>query len=135
MGKLLRRGALSLALTIAAVFTFGQPARASENSGWIYTSNESGAVYFDADLAGWPGYEKITVCDNKSDGRGIVAYVTYYYAANGTTTVEVRDPSNDGDCASTAGNFFIDEKFIYIIVFEYGGTDDDDHANWGYAWS
>lgn len=46
---------------------------APKNVGWLYTQSATGAVFFDADLAGYSSYEKITVCDNKSDGRGIRA--------------------------------------------------------------
>ncbi|MEH0549181.1 hypothetical protein QA802_40895 [Streptomyces sp. B21-105] len=99
-------------------------AQASQNSGWIYTSNQSGAVYFDADLNGDPGVEKITVCDNTSDGRGITAEVR---GEDGTGPVVwiVSDPSNNGNCEHIQGNFFLEETPVQLVVYEYWGSHSD----------
>lgn len=114
--------AISVVAGLAALSTMslaGQ-AQASRNAGWIYTSNQSGAVFFDADLNGYPGLEKITVCDNTSDGRGIRAEVSGT-DGSGSTWVFLSDPSNDGTCESVQGNFFIEDTYVGIVVYEYWG--------------
>ncbi|MER5951011.1 hypothetical protein ABT127_33750 [Streptomyces sp. NPDC001904] len=95
-------------------------AQASQNSGWIYTSNQSGNVFFDADLNGYPGIEKMTVCDNTSDGRGIRAEISGK-SPDGTTWVFQSDPSNDGHCATLQGNWFYEESPVNIVIYEYWG--------------
>lgn len=108
---------------IAVMSTMGlaTQAQASQNSGWIYTSNQSGAAFFDADLNGYPGVEKVTVCDNRSDGRGITAEVSGR-DGSGSVWVFVSDPSNDGRCESIEGNFFLEDTPVGIVVYEYWGT-------------
>lgn len=114
------RGAtlVAVAVATATVGLGAQAAHASTNSGWVYTADSSGAVYFDADLNGYPGYEKITVCDNKADGRGVRADVIGY-DGDGLTTKTVSDPSDDGHCASIQGNFFLEETRVSVVVYEY----------------
>ncbi|WP_256727346.1 hypothetical protein [Streptomyces acidiscabies] len=111
---------VSMAVGIAAVVTLSlaPQAQASQNSGWVYTSNASGAAFFDADLNGDPGVEKITACDNKTDGRGTQVVVT---GRNGSGSVAeiLSDPSNDGHCASMTGDFFREETSVGIAVYEY----------------
>ncbi|MFJ6088261.1 hypothetical protein ACIQI8_43595 [Streptomyces sp. NPDC092369] len=108
---------------------FATQAQASQNSGWVYTSNQSGAVYFDADLNGYPGLEKITVCDNKTDGRGTDALVT---GKKGDTSIGeyLNDPSNDGHCESRTGDFFTEETAVGVGVWEYWG-DNTAHNGFG----
>ncbi|NUP42985.1 MAG: hypothetical protein HOY76_39695 [Streptomyces sp.] len=128
--RLMRSAALVTAAVAAATLGLGaQAAQASSNSGWVYTANNSGAVYFDADLNGYPGLEKITVCDNKSDGRGIEAVVTGY-DGDGQISYVLDDPSNDGHCASASGNFFLEDTSVSIVVYEYWGSST---ANYGYG--
>jgi hypothetical protein len=81
--RLFGRAALVGAAVAALMFSVVSPAAASTNAGWIYTYANgatsgnglslSGA-FFDGDLNGRPGWEKITVCDNEADGRGVRAY-------------------------------------------------------------
>jgi hypothetical protein len=116
---------LLTAVLVAVVLGISGQAQASQNSGWIYTVGGSGAVYFDADLNGYPYYEKITVCDNKSDGRGIYAVVSGYQydSASSWHDVSLRDPSNDGNCAALWDDYFWEEYTVYITVCEYAGTE------------
>jgi len=124
-----------VAATVAAL-TFGVSTQAEatsppHNIGWLYTQSKSGAAFFDADLAGYPSYEKITVCDNKSDGRGIVAYVSgwqYNFGSYDWVTLSFRDPSNDGDCEAQWDNYFLDGYVVDLTVCEYWGTNEDNCA-------
>lgn len=119
--RLIRSAALVTAALAAATMGFGvQAAQASSNTGWVYTTDKGGAVYFDADLNGYPSVEKITVCDNKSDGRGIEAEVTGY-DGGGHHTYILDDPSNDGHCASYSANLFLEETDVEVVVYEYAG--------------
>lgn len=127
-----------MVVAIAAISTLGLAtgAQASSNSGWVYTSNMSGAAYFDADLNGYPGVEKVTVCDNKSDGRGIqVRLVGKSGDGSQTTIVTQRDPSNDGHCASLQDNWFLEETLVGVSVEEYwtaaDGDEEFDHYGGG----
>ncbi|GAA2460618.1 hypothetical protein GCM10010405_51240 [Streptomyces macrosporus] len=89
----------------------GAQANAAEpprNVGRLYTVGSSGAVFFDADLADHSSMEKITVCDNKSDGRGIVATVTGTDPRGGGMAVILRNPSNNGSCTADYDNLFAD---------------------------
>ncbi|MFD5272139.1 hypothetical protein [Streptomyces sp. NPDC058335] len=102
-------------------------AQASQNSGWVYTANRSGAAYFDADLNGIPGVEKITVCDNTTDGRGTRVFVSGK-DGDGGVFLFVTDPSNDGQCHSYQGNFFLEETVVGLDVYEYWGDNDANHG-------
>jgi len=104
------------ALTVAG---FAQPSSASDNVGWLYTINGGGAIFFDADLNGYPYVEKITVCDNKSDGRGVTGEVVSF---DGSFTLSLSDPSNDGHCEATSGDFFTEEEPVSVKVYEYAGS-------------
>jgi hypothetical protein len=125
-------------MVTAVVLGVGAQAHAQaapHNVGWLYTASGSGAVFFDADVAGYPSQEKITVCDNRSDNRGIKAVV----AGMDTSGIEiVKDPSNDGGCASLQGNLFPDGYRVEVEVCEYwnssqpGGPDYDNY-NYGYG--
>jgi hypothetical protein len=127
--KSMRRLALLSTVLVATILGAATPALASPvNIGWVYTTNRGGAAYFDADLNGYPSFEKITVCDNMSNGRGVRVYVNYYNAENTVDSVVVSDPSNDGHCESVQGNFFIEEQRIYLMVYEYAGS--DEYINW-----
>lgn len=109
-------------MTVLAVLggtNAAQAADPSKNVGWLYTGGGGGAVFFDADLAGYPGYEKVTVCDNKSNSMGVEAYVDIPFGGYGT--FYVKDPSNDGHCASIQGNFFPDGYSVLVAVYEYAG--------------
>ena len=108
---------------------FATQAQASQNSGWVYTSNQSGAVYFDADLNGHPGLEKITVCDNTTDGRGTQALLIGKKDGGSTAEFE-NDPSHDGQCESRTGDFFTEETDVSVGVWEYWG---DNTAHNGYG--
>lgn len=107
-------GAVAAVLASAAA-----PAEASDNVGWLYTVNGGGAIFFDADLNGQPGVEKITVCDNKSDGRGVMGEVEVW---GGGDSAVVGDPSNDGKCNSITGDFFKEETLVVVRVWEYAGS-------------
>ena len=118
--RALRRVSMVAGIVAMSAMGFATQAQASQNSGWVYTSNQSGAVYFDADLNGYPGLEKITVCDNTTDGRGTQALVM---GKKGDTSVFIweNDPSNDGHCRSTQGDFFTEETDVSVGVWEYWG--------------
>ncbi|KND30864.1 hypothetical protein [Streptomyces acidiscabies] len=125
--KAVRNASLVAGLALTATMGLATQAQASENSGWVYTTNRSGAAFFDADLNGQPGIEKLTVCDNKSDGRGIRAQV--YGNNNGTSFWAIQsDPSNDGHCESIQGNFYIEETPVTVIVYEYWGDNTNDEG-------
>ncbi|WP_416972353.1 hypothetical protein [Streptomyces sp. 4F14] len=125
--KAVRNASLVAGLALTATMGLSTQAQASANSGWVYTANRSGAAFFDADLNGQPGIEKLTVCDNKSDGRGIRAQV--YGNNNGTSVWLIQsDPSNDGHCASIEGNYYIEETPVTVIVYEYWGDNTNDEG-------
>ncbi|WP_237405199.1 hypothetical protein [Actinacidiphila reveromycinica] len=118
-----------------AALAFGASEQASAavppaNVGWLYTTSGSGAVFFDADLSGYPSMEKITVCDNRSDGRGIVATLTGTDPEGGSVGVIIRDPSNNGTCTADYRNYFADGYYVYVGVCEYWG---DNEANCAYG--
>jgi hypothetical protein len=123
-------GRLSTVAALAATIVFGaaeqtQATVPPQNVGWLYTTSHSGNVFFDADLAGHPSEEKITVCDNKSDGRGIRAVVwgiSPVEPPHHLNVAHVEDPSNDGHCASIHGNFFADGYTVQVHVWEYWGS-------------
>jgi hypothetical protein len=122
--KWVRRLSVLAGVTAAAVFGAGAQAQAAppKNVGWLYTQSASGAVFFDADLAGYSSYEKITVCDNKSDGRGIRASLAGTHPNGGYHFVTLSDPSNDGNCVSAQANYFADGYEVSVMVFEYWGS-------------
>lgn len=109
-----------VAIAATSMMGLATQAQASSNSGWVYTSNMSGAAYFDADLNGYPGVEKVTVCDNKSDSRGIQVRLVGKSGDGSTTSMVIqRDPSNDGHCESLQGNWFLEETVVGVSVEEY----------------
>ncbi|MEJ3744029.1 hypothetical protein WEI85_12125 [Actinomycetes bacterium KLBMP 9797] len=99
------------------------------NVGWLYTQGRSGAVFFDADLNGYPSQEKITVCDNKTDGRGILGVALGRDGAGNPSRQTVRDPSNDGNCAANWGHFFREGYVVQVEVCEYWG-DNEENCAW-----
>jgi hypothetical protein len=127
----LRRFGLVAAAVATLLFGLAAQAEAAgpHNVGWLYTQGRSGAVFFDADLAGYPSYEKITVCDNKTDERGIIAEVTGYDTAWDPIYVSVRDPSNNGHCEAQWDNYFADGFPVYVTVCEYWATHQENCAN------
>ena len=137
MKQWVKRSGVLVAAVAAVVLGAGTQAQAAEgphNVGWLYTVGKSGAVFFDADLAGYPSEEKITVCDNKTDGRGVAAIITGTRAAgpDGADVVYIYDSSHDGDCVSTHGNIFADGYAVTVHVFEYWGDNTAADA-WGYG--
>ncbi|MFI0451482.1 hypothetical protein [Actinomadura sp. 6N118] len=115
------RKTVSIALaTVTATFVLASPAAASRNLGWLYTDNRGGAVFFDADLNDTAGLEKITVCDNASNGWGVRAVVDDF---DGVGSYTVEDPSNDGHCKAIQGQFFTEEHRIDVMVYEYRGSE------------
>jgi hypothetical protein len=125
--RFVRRLGLLAAVMAVVLLGAGTPASAEPpaNVHWLYTSTGSGAVFFDADFEGYPSYEKITVCDNVTDGRGIVAYIEGVRVNPSSPTdhvgFEFKDPSNDGQCRSWAANYFADGYGVYVQVCEYWG--------------
>ncbi|MEH1165386.1 hypothetical protein V6V47_08360 [Micromonospora sp. CPCC 205539] len=119
----LRKAAIIPAVAALAVLGTGTQASASSNLGWWYTFSGTGfstsGAFFDGDLNGYPGVEKITVCDNESDGRGVVAMAESTVSG---TTYWVYDQSNDGKCSSASSNMFPEEEWIYVEVCEYAGS-------------
>ncbi len=135
MKRWAKRSGVLAAAVAAGVLGAGAQAQADlapKNVGWLYTIGSSGAVFFDADLAGYPSEEKITVCDNKTDGRGIGAIVrgTPAGGPEGALWVASYDPSNNGKCVSTHGNYFADGYAVTVEVFEYWGENSAAN-NWG----
>ncbi|MEJ3744026.1 hypothetical protein WEI85_12110 [Actinomycetes bacterium KLBMP 9797] len=126
----LRRSGVVAAGVAAMLFGVNTAAHAAPpaNVGWLYTQGRSGAVFFDADLAGYPSFEKITVCDNKSDGRGILAELTQSLPDLDYLYLSLRDPSNNGDCVAQWDNYFADGYPVYVRVCEYWGTNEDNCA-------
>jgi hypothetical protein len=120
--------------TTLAVFggVSGAQAADSQNVGWLYTVGAGGAVFFDADLAGYTGYEKITVCDNNSNGKGVKALVREY---GGSESKTVSDPSNDGHCAAVQGNFIPDGEKVEVRVWEYNADDPYQNEAWAYGYA
>ncbi|BFO16034.1 hypothetical protein SHKM778_24220 [Streptomyces sp. KM77-8] len=116
---------MSLLASVTAAVVFGGAAHASaavppQNVHWLYTAGGGGAAFFDADLAGYPSSEKVTVCDNKSNGRGVFAVFRGTHPdTGGAMDVYIDDPSNDGHCRSTYGNFFADGYYVYVLVCEH----------------
>lgn len=128
----LRRSGVLTAVIAVMTFAMTAPAQAAEppaNVGWVYTTSGSGAVFFDADLAGYPSYEKVTVCDNRSDGRGIDVVIVGTPARG----VMLKDPSNNGNCVSAQGNFFSDGYEVHVQVCEYWGNPVN-YANCNHGW-
>lgn len=130
MNRWVRRLSLLAAVVAAVIFGAGTQAHAAppQNVGWLYTQGRSGAGFFDADLAGYPSVEKITTCDNKTDGRGVITRVEGYDRYEQWLSVTVRDPSNDGNCAAQWDNYFADGYTVYVQVCEYWGTREDNCA-------
>jgi hypothetical protein len=120
----IRRGSVMAAVLATVVFGAGTQAHAAppRNVGWLYTLSRSGAVFFDADLAGHPSFEKITVCDNKTDGRGIESKIVQWVGDDRYIEVISQDPSNNGDCEAFQGNYFADGYDVYVEVCEYWGS-------------
>ncbi|MFG3703395.1 hypothetical protein ACGF7U_01455 [Micromonospora sp. NPDC047670] len=118
--------AATTVMTALAVLGGASAAQAEpHNVGWLYAVGGGGAVFFDADLAGYPGYEKITVCDNESNGKGVQGAV--YPNFDGYGAYFVKDPSNDGRCASIQGDFFPEDKGVEVWVWEYAGDNQYNH--------
>ncbi|MET7671570.1 hypothetical protein [Micromonospora luteifusca] len=128
---------LGLAAASAAAVIFGTsaPVQASSNLGWLYTVGASGGVFFDADLNGYPNVEKITVCDNKSDGRGLIGRLYFDgITGNGDGLIDwIKDPSNDGACTSMAYNMIAEETPVKVEVCEYMGSSERLNCAIGFA--
>ncbi|MFF7449694.1 MULTISPECIES: hypothetical protein [unclassified Streptomyces] len=134
--RVLRKASMVIAIAATATMGFATQAQASTNSGWVYTSNSSGAAYFDADLNGYPGVEKVTVCDNTSNNRGVqVMLIGKSGDGSETSVVYQSDPSNDGHCTPLQGNWFLEETHVSVTVYEYWTANDGtyDYANYGYG--
>jgi hypothetical protein len=129
-------GRLSTVAALAATIVFGAAAQTQatvppHNVGWLYTTTHSGAVFFDADFAGHPSEEKVTVCDNKSDGRGIRASVGGLDPHDHfPISWAIVDPSNDGHCVSFHCNCYADGYAVEVDVMEDWG-DETDHLATG----
>lgn len=110
---------LSLVAVLLAAVTFGGAAPASANVGWVYTQGKAsyGAAYFDSDSNGYPGYEKLTVCDNHSDSHGIIGIV--FDLNNRQDSYQVKDPSNDGKCANINTAMFPEDARVQVDVCRY----------------
>lgn len=127
----LGRSCVLAVVMVAALFGVTAQAQAAvppQNVGWLYTLSGSGAVYFDADLAGHPGWEKITVCDNSPDGRGIYASVEAYEDGVGWVSESILDQSYDRHCESMQGNYFNDGFYVWVQICEYWGHNFDNCA-------
>jgi hypothetical protein len=117
------RSGLLASVIVGIVGLFGAPAQAAvppKNVGWLYTTNGAGAVFFDADLAGYPSWEKITVCDNVANSYGVTVRII-----SDAGTPEGRnfnDPSSDGKCSSYSDNFFADGYGVTVTIKEYSGA-------------
>jgi hypothetical protein len=126
-----RSGLLASAI-VAIVGVAGAPAQATvppRNVGWLYTTNNAGAVFFDADLAGHSGWEKITVCDNYApDGAIIEARID----SDANVSQWFQDTSRNGHCTAYAGNFFSDGYAVTVYVYEYSGQSAN-YFNIGYG--
>jgi len=118
-----RAASVVAAMTAALAFGAGSQAQAaSHNSGWVKTTNGSGAGYFDADYNGHPGAEKFTVCDKKAgDGRGIRINLLSSEGENSHGTW-VDDPKADGRCVSKAYDEFTENVPVRVKVCEYKGA-------------
>jgi hypothetical protein len=110
---------LFIATVIGVLVSASPPAQASSNVGWLYTSGAGGAIFFDADLNGYPGVEKITVCDNETDGHGVMGSVAEYFDGDSIT---IGDSSHDGHCESIALDYFTEETSVIVSVWEYAGS-------------
>jgi hypothetical protein len=115
----IRKAAVVGVAIVVGLGVAAAPAQASSNVGWLYSVNNGGAVFFDADLNDDSRIEKITVCDNKSDGRGVEAKV---YGITVNMAWQVADPSHDGKCVSYQGDLFVEETRVQVAVWEYAGT-------------
>ncbi|MEJ3749699.1 hypothetical protein WEI85_41385 [Actinomycetes bacterium KLBMP 9797] len=127
------RSSLLASAVVATIAGVGAPAQATvppKNVGWLYTVGNGGAAFFDADLAGHPGWEKITVCDNVANSRGVGVAV---YGDLGQEH-GILDPSSERPCASMQGNLFPDGYGVAVHVFEYRGDLNENYADgWGVA--
>jgi hypothetical protein len=109
-----------MAVLTAIVLSANTPAQASSDSGWIYTVGSGGKAYFDADVSGYAGQERLTVCDIKADGLGVTAWVWRTDIENGQTqTVSV---GGNGTCAYIQSNMFTEETPLALQVCQYKGT-------------
>lgn len=114
-----RRTAVFGGAVVAVVGGVAAPATASENLSWLYTVNKGGAIFFDADLNGQAGVEKITLCDKKSDGRGVAATIT---DVEDNLEYYLVDRSNDDECTVYQGNLFKEDTRVQVAIWEYAGT-------------
>jgi len=120
------RSKLAAIITMVALITFGfsAQAQASQNIGWVYTQTGGGKAFFDADLAGYPGYEKLTVCDTKTDGKGVYAVLQYRNSDGSLQFItSLVDPSNDGNCRHAQYNMATDDRGILLGVCQYTSGD------------
>lgn len=134
-----RRVSVCAGVVATIVLGAGAEAQATvppQDVGWLYTVGGGGKVYFDADLAGFPSEEKITVCDEKTDGRGVAAGLWGTTPGSTTETTflypPIKDPSNNNECVSYHANYFADGFKVGIHIWEYWG---DNTANdvWAYG--
>lgn len=127
MTRMALRALLAVVAALATMLATTMPAQAadpSQNIGWLYTtdSGPGGGAYFDADSNGWPNYEKLTVCDNKPNGMGVIAYV-WAYGTN--SSYYVVDPSDDHVCNDINFDMWSEGTLVEMQVCEYAaGTYD-----------
>lgn len=119
-----RSGLLASAIA-AIVGVVGAPAQATvppRNVGWLYTTNNAGAVFFDADLAGHDGWEKITVCNNNIPDGDIVEV-----RIDGDVNLSkwFQDTTRNKHCTAYSGNYFSDGYAVTVYVYEQGGQSAD----------
>ncbi len=115
------------------LITVGQPAQAaiSQDSGWVYTTDGAGKIYFDADRKGYPGQELLIVCDIKADARGVTGAAEWRVDPV-KFGKQITDSSSSGDCTSYAGNFIPEGYLLHVWVCKYH-TSTNDIGNFSYC--
>jgi len=120
--RMVFRAVLAVATTLLTLLVTTVPAHADDQSlniGWLYTtdSGPGGGAYFDADSNGWPYYEKLTVCDNKPNGMGVIAYV--WPTGTDAPAKYVEDPSDDRHCNDINYDMYSEGLIVSMEVCEY----------------
>ncbi|MGW9597686.1 hypothetical protein ACWHLZ_46470 [Streptomyces chartreusis] len=100
------------------------PAAASDSGWWYASGSAASGKFFDNYYGGYT--DKVTACDNKTDGRGAVVYV---YTDSGEFAGAVDDGGDPG-CDSQKSSYRRGYYKIQVCLTDSRGTIESTCGSW-----
>jgi hypothetical protein len=113
---------ITLIGAVIAAVVAGAPAAAQADTPWTYTTDNSSAsgAKFWTDPGGNATKEKLSVCDNQSNGLGVRAQVTWVGVVMiGAPTLQ--DSLDNGNCVSAEYDMFPEGVPVQLEVCHFYG--------------